>query len=410
MASYAQNLVASASALENILSPMSSNEFIDNHFGKSFLHVRGTKGKFSDLVPWSKLNQILEEHRLQPPRLRLYQAGKPVAPEKYLTQDGRGLLLQAAEVTNLLAQGATLIVDAFDELHRPVRELAVSLERVFRINVQVNLYAGWRTDQGFDLHYDKHDTLILQVAGRKHWKVYRPTRLYPLEKEKDVERAKEPTEEPIWDNILNDGEMLYIPRGWWHVVYPVDEPTLHLTIGLRNYRGIDLLHWFVEEFKNYDEVRQDIPHLADRDTQVAYMSKLREQLFRTWSDDLMDRFLSTADARASSRPHLELPGAATTEGIAISRKSRVRLTSPRRVEIYSKSENGSRMLRSPGKTSYCSEAILPVMEKLHDGQIHAVHELIALVPDQAGNILNFLQGLILRGILAAVVDTAANSA
>jgi ribosomal protein L16 Arg81 hydroxylase len=408
MASYAQNLVASASALENILSPMSSNEFIDNHFGKSFLHVRGTKGKFSDLVPWSKLNRILEEHRLEPPRLRLFQAGKPVAPEKYLTQGGRELRLQAAEVTNLLAQGATLIVDAFDELYRPVRELAVSLERVFRINVQVNLYAGWRTDQGFDLHYDKHDTLILQVAGRKHWKVYRPTRLHPLGK--DVEPAEEPTSEPTWDNILDDGDMLYIPRGWWHVVNAVDEPTLHLTVGLRNYRGLDLLHWFVEELKSCAEAREDIPHLADRDTQVAYMAKLREQLIRTWSYEVIDRFLAASDAKAILRPHLELPEAATTEGIAIGCGSQVRLTSPRRVDISSESENGNRTVRSFGKISYCSKAILPVMEKLNDGQIHAVQELIALVPDQAANILNFLLGLVLRGILAAVGTTTVNCA
>jgi ribosomal protein L16 Arg81 hydroxylase len=242
MASYAKDLVASAGALEHILSPISTNEFIERHFGKSFLHVPGSKGKFGDLVPWNKLNQILEEHRLEPPRLRLYQAGKPIVPEKYLTRDGWRSRLQAAELTNLLAQGATLIVDAFDELYRPVRELAVALERVFRIGVQANLYAGWRTDQGFDCHYDDHDTVILQIAGRKHWKVYRPTRLYPLEKERDVEVAKEPTEDPIWDNVLEDGDMLYIPRGWWHVVYPVDEPTLHLTVGLRNHRGLDLLH------------------------------------------------------------------------------------------------------------------------------------------------------------------------
>jgi ribosomal protein L16 Arg81 hydroxylase len=408
MASYAQQLAPSV--LDDILSPMGADEFVGYYFGKSFLHVPGTKGKFGDLVPWNKLNRILEEHKLEPPRLSLYQAGKPIDPDKYLTRDSPRLRLQTAEFTNLLAQGATLIVDAFDELYRPVRELAVALERVFRIGIRANLYAGWRTDQGFELHYDNHDTFILQVAGRKHWKVYRPTRLYPLDK--DVEHAEEPIEEPIWDNILNDGDMLYIPRGWWHVVHPIDEPTLHLTVGLRNHRGLDLLHWLVSESKNCAEVRQDIPHLADRDTRVAYMAKLREQLFATWSDDLMGRFLATADAKAMSRPHLGLPEAATAEGVAVSRRSTVRLTSPRRVEISSITEDGHRTLRSFGKISYCSEMNLPVMEALNDGQAHAVQELLALVPEEAeaANIVTFLQGLILRGILENVGSDEAKSA
>jgi len=406
MASYARELTPSVNVLDDILSPISSNEFIENYFGKSFLHVAGTKGKFTRLVPWSELNRILEKHRLEPPRLNLFQAGESVAADKYLTKlDDMGPRLRAAELTNLLAQGATLIVNAFEDLYEPVGKLAAEMERIFRINIQANLYAGWRTDHGFLLHYDDHDTVILQIAGRKHWRVYRPTRLYPLGDKKDVEGAKQPTEEPIWDNILEDGGMLYLPRGWWHVVYPIDEPTLHLTVALRNHRGLDLLHWFVNEFKNQAEVRQDIPHLSDRDTQAAYMAKLREQLFRAWSDDLMYHFLAAADANAFLRPHLDLPEAATAEGMAVDRKSHVWFTSPRRVEISGKTENGNRRLTSSGNTFRCGETILPVMEKLNDGQSHAVQELIALVPDQAGNILNFLQGLVLRGVLATVTDT-----
>src|SRR5260221_2329994 len=205
MASCAQDLAPTVDVLDNLFSPISSNDFIKNYFGKSFLHVQGTKGRFKRLVPWSELNRILEKNRLEPPRLKLFQSGKPIAPDKYLATLGdMGSLLKAAELTNLLAQGATLIVNAFEDLYEPVRELALSLERVFRINIQVNLYASWRTDQGFPLHYDDHDTVILQIAGSKHWEVYRPTLLYPLEETKDVKRAEEPTEEPIWDRILAD--------------------------------------------------------------------------------------------------------------------------------------------------------------------------------------------------------------
>jgi len=411
MASCTREAIPSIGILDNLLSPTSGDQFLRDYFGKCFLHLTGSKGKFSSLVPWNELNRVLEEHRIGSPRLRVVQCGKPIPVETYLSKpDSIGPRLRAPELTNLLAQGATLVVDAFDELYKPVRDLAVELERIFRICVQVNLYAGWRTDQGFLLHYDEHDTVILQVVGRKHWKVYRPTRLYPLEQGKDAEPAAKPLEEPIWDDILEDGGLLYIPRGWWHVAYPVDEPTLHLTVSLRNHRGLDVLIWFVKQLTNCTEVRQDIPHFADQDSQMAYMDKLRKQLVGRWSDDLLSRFLAEADAKTIMRPHFQLPDAATTEGVVVHRSSQVRLTGPRRIDLSGKAENGTRKFMCSRKTLYCCEAVLPVLERLNDGKLHAVQDLISIAPDQASNVLVFLQGLVLQGILTTAAVTAANSA
>jgi len=272
------------------------------------------------------------------------------------------------------------------------------------------MYAGWRTDQGFLVHYDDHDTVILQVAGRKHWKVYRPTRLHPLEQGKDAEPAEKPVDEPIWDSILEDGGALYIPRGWWHVAYPLEEPTLHLTLGLRNYRGLDLLLWLAKQLKNCLEVRQDIPHLADRNTQIAYMAKLREHLFGAWSEDLQDRFLASSDANTLPRPHLQLPEAAKPEGIVVSRRSQVKLSGPRRLDLSGSLKNGQFALKCGGSTLHGSDAILPSLERLNDGEYHSVQELIALAPEQTANILNFLQGLVLRGILIATVQNSEHPA
>lgn len=410
MIGYAQELAPATTPLDNILFPMTSDEFIENYFGKSFLHLAGHRGKFSSLLPWNELNRVLEEHRLAPPRLKLFQAGKEIAPEKYLhLPQGPDPRLKAAEVTNLLGQGATLIIDEFDELYHPVRKLAVALERIFRIHVQVNIYAGWRTDQGFLVHYDEHDTLILQVAGRKHWQVYRPTRLYPLDKGKDVEAAQKPTGEPIWDGMFEDGGLLYIPRGWWHVAYPVDEPTLHLTVGLSNPRGLDLLSWLVMRLKNCAEARQDLPHLFSPIVKQAYLEKLRDHFFNAWTTDLMDRYMAASDSMALPRPCFELPDAASSGGIVLGRKSRVRLIGPRRLNLSGEPENGNLKFKCFGKTLHCSVAVLLPLEMLNDGKFHSVQELVDLAPDQDANVITFLQVLALQGILTTTSKPDGNS-
>jgi hypothetical protein len=146
--------------------------FLANDYGQKFVYVPGTPGKFSALLPWPVLNGILEQHRLEPPRLRLTREGKPVPAERYLSfqpnrrSSGRPIpRLNSAELTRELREGATLVLDNVDELHWPIRQLAESLERIFRVRIQVNSYSGWRSSHGFDVHWDDHDVFVLHARA-----------------------------------------------------------------------------------------------------------------------------------------------------------------------------------------------------------------------------------------------------
>jgi ribosomal protein L16 Arg81 hydroxylase len=407
MSSSVALMVDVPNSLEHLIAPITRAEFIDRYWGNSFVHIPGPKGRFSNLAPWPQLNRILEEHRLKPPRMRLYQTGQEISAEKYLnfSQSGEATL-KAAEFTNLIAAGATLIVDKFDELYRPVKELAIALERIFRIHIQVNLYAGWRTDHGFLVHYDEHDVFILQVTGRKHWKVFNPTRLYPLDKGTDAEPAEKPTEAPIWDGILEDAGFLYIPRGWWHVAYPLDEPTVHLTVGLRNPRGLDLLSWFADQLKNSQEARMDLPHLASQGKQFAYVEELRRQMIETWTPDLIDRFMSALDSRALSRPYLRLPASATPEGQAVEDNTLIQLVGPRRLDLPAKAGPGIVKFKCQGKTWQCDELTLRALQVLNDGRPHSLQELVIHTGSlhSALAIQSFIQALVLQGVVTTVDD------
>ncbi|HYO80522.1 MAG TPA: cupin domain-containing protein [Bryobacteraceae bacterium] len=306
--------------LAGILAPEDVSQFLVQVYGKGFLHIPGDPGKFAGLLPWERLNAILEEHRLQPPRLRLTREGKPVAPDTWLSfvQDARRSApaiprLDASALTRELRSGATLVLDAVDELQRPVRTLSENLERLFRVRVQVNAYAGWRTSHGFDLHWDDHDVFVLQVAGRKHWKVYGQTRRFPLKR--DVEPAVDPPSEVLWEGLLEAGSLLYIPRGWWHVATPLDEPTLHLTVGVNNATGNDLLRWFTERLKREEIVRSDLPLFGPAHDRAAFADNLRDAILRNWDERLVDEYLQDADAQAGPRPALTLPWGATAEAM-----------------------------------------------------------------------------------------------
>ena len=393
--------------LEKILEPCSQDEFIASVWGKSYKHVRGWPGKFSELLPWDQLNVVLRQHRLDFPRLRLTRDGKSLPATDYLryTTPARRKAqiphLKHAKLTEQLRSGATLVLDAVDELYEPLTELSESLELFFHEHIQINCYAGWRTSRGFDLHWDDHDVLILQVTGRKRWSVYGMTRPYPLSQ--DAEQAQEPAGEPLWEGTLEDGDLLYIPRGWWHVAFPLDEPTLHLTVGVHNRTGLDLLRWVAERMRVSERFRKDLPRFSSEAEREAHVSQLRREFLSEWdAGGLLKRFFEEQDAKAETRAHLSLPWSATTEVLPSSNQTLVRLITPRPLEL--KMENGVVEFSCHKKRwRFAADAQL-VLGPLAERRVCSVAELCEAARERLDEQTTraFLRELILHGLLAVL--------
>lgn len=393
--------------LEKILEPCSKDEFINSVWGKSYRHVRGWPGKFAELLPWDELNKILRQHRLDFPRLRLTRDGKSLPASDYLryTTPARRKAaiphLEHAKLTAQLRQGATLVLDAVDELYEPLTELAESLEFLFHEHIQINCYAGWRTSRGFDLHWDDHDVFILQVTGRKRWRVYGVTRPYPLAQDK--EQAQKPEHEPLWEETLEDGDLLYIPRGWWHVAFPLDEPTLHLTAGVHNRTGLDLLRWVAERLRASEIFRKDLPRFASDAERAAHVSQLRREFLALWDDaGTLKRFFEEQDGTAMARAHLSLPWSARAEVLPASNQTLVRLLAPRPLEL--KTENGVVEFSCLRKRwRFAADALL-VLRPLAERHVCSVAELCEAARERLDEqtVRAFLRELLLSGLLAVV--------
>lgn len=395
-------------SLAKFLEPCPVEDFLNSSWGRSFRHVRGRPGRFSQLLPWDRLNEILGRHRLDFPRLRLTQNGQSLPSNKYLrhVQAGRQKIsiprLLPAKLTRELRSGATLVLDAVDELYAPLEELAQSLELVFREHVQINAYAGWRSSRGFDLHWDDHDVFILQVAGRKRWSIYGMTRPFPLVR--DVQPARKPEgSPPLWEETLMDGDLLYIPRGWWHVALPLNEPTLHLTVGIHNRTGMDLLRWMTDRLRASEPFRRDLPRFTSQEERAAHTERLRSALMEEWSaPDLLERFFEEQDGNASARPRLSLPWSATPEAMSVAGDALVRLTAPRPVELKAAGANGQLEFLCLGKRWRFAAEALFVLRPLNERRVCSVNELCEAAAGKLDEkiVCTFLGELILHGLLA----------
>ncbi|MBC8166229.1 MAG: cupin [Bryobacteraceae bacterium] len=367
-------------------SRLNSEEFLRSVRGKTYRHYPGTPGSLSDVFSWTALNDILRLHRLDSPRLRLAKEGRILPPEVFLKYDvnrrdpyKRIPKLQTALLHRALRNGATLILDAVDELHAPVADLMEDLETVFRVRPQVNLYAGWRTAHGFDIHWDDHDVVIAQIAGRKRWSVYAMTQPHPVARDKVS--LRKPESDPLWEGLLNDGDLLYIPRGWWHAAVPLDEPTLHLTIGLSNPNGIDFLKWFVGERKDCENLRRDLPLPGDEAERSEYMQALQKSLYERLTTETLGEYLAYRDERSRPRPHPALPWAATPAGLPAGDQGwSVRWIAPREIPIRSEHDDSAISFKCHGKKFRFAGNARSLIEGLMMRREFCFDEICALVP------------------------------
>jgi len=388
--------------LRDLLAPIAAEGFLRRDYGKRFVHVPGRPGKFSALLPWPVLNQVLEEHRLEPPRLRLTREGKPVPADQWLSmQPNRRKTgshiprLNSTALHRALREGATLVLDNVDELHRPVRLMAEALERIFRVRVQVNSYCGFRTSHGFDLHWDDHDVFILQVAGRKQWQVYGMTRRFPLAS--DVGATDELPAEALWEGLLEDGDLLYIPRGWWHVAKPLDEPTLHLTVGINNLTGADLLSWFLNRLKTAEVTREDLPHLGGAAALADYGERLKAAVLDAWRPEFIEEYLSHMDTTARARPGVGLPYAATP-AIVPDGDFRVRWSGARSVSVRTERE-GAVSIDALGRRWRFSASARPLLEALVRGEELGTRQLAGAAGLEAETVRALLRELATEGLV-----------
>ncbi len=143
-----------------------------------------------------------------------------------------------AGAAELRANHTIVLNEAEDRLGPAAVDLCNDIAIAFRAHLQLNCYVSMGEAPGFGVHWDDHDVLILQIAGRKYWEVEAPLELAPV---KHV-TPKGGSGEAIWSGVLGPGHVLAIPRGWPHSVQGLErEVSVHLTISIGRPSAVGLL-------------------------------------------------------------------------------------------------------------------------------------------------------------------------
>ncbi|GAA3746663.1 JmjC domain-containing protein [Salinactinospora qingdaonensis] len=272
-------------------------EFARGNIGDSELPAR--------LLPPDRLLDLVMRRSLSAPQFRCFRSGEELHPARFLTDavSRRGQSVRIADMSRLgrlLDDGCTLVLDEVN-FFDPTMEVACrALQWWSHELVQVNSYLTTQEAAGFSLHWDDHDVLILQLAGEKSWEVRNASRPAPMYR--DAEPNDMPSEEVLWSGIMRPGDLMHIPRGFWHQATRMEHGpgfSLHATFGFVKRAGVNWIAWLADRAREHELFRHDLYRGSDPSAHAAQREELTSSTSQLIKSHPPEEFLA---AREQQRP------------------------------------------------------------------------------------------------------------
>lgn len=259
---------------DDLIAPMRADEFFETYWGKRPVLLPATKGRPS--FGWDHLNALfgIRTHWTEQ-NIKLILNSRPIGPDFYMEGEGTRLA-NVKQVENFMAMGASLVLDAAQQISPEIRGLTDMLADRFGGRATANFYASFQGVQAFASHFDTHEVLALHCEGRKRWRIYQNRADNPVENlaGDDAQRRIDAAKGPVMMDVeLGPGDLLYIPRGYFHDAIASDGASLHLTFGFAPAAGDVLLRLLADLTVEDSEFRAYLP-LGDEEGGGALTDRL----------------------------------------------------------------------------------------------------------------------------------------
>lgn len=296
--------------LAEITSPVAPDMFLSTYWTRRAVYLHDQERRFDRYFGWDALNALLNSGELVYPRTAVGREDRTVEVGQFTTGSEQRVVDPAA-VMRLFREGASFSIRGVDGFWPPLRAITAGLYDALFESVHTNVYCSPEHSQGFSCHYDLHEVFVLQIEGTKRWKVFEPTKDFPVEPWRPEDVPGESVA-PYLDCTLGKGDVLYVPRGHWHYAVAEDGPSLHVTAGVKCRNADTWLEWLGRELHTSAIWRENVPIMgrssADGSFPLAadfaqWLERVREVLLdKLREPDLSERF--AADLFTQTSPVL----------------------------------------------------------------------------------------------------------
>ena len=226
-------------AIAYLIAPCPVAQFTDEVYERTPLIIRREEpDRYHDLLSIDAIDRLVANVEMRGDNLQVVRAEPKIAPRDYTLTNG---IVDPIRIADFFAGGATLILNQLQRLHPPLDQLTRALESAFSTQFQTNVYLTPAGGQGFPIHFDNHDVVVLQIEGSKAWRLFEAP-IHLVYRGERFEPGAYDHGETTDSFTLNAGDALYIPRGQMHEAVGGSEgPSLHITVGIITKTWTDLI-------------------------------------------------------------------------------------------------------------------------------------------------------------------------
>lgn len=231
--------------LHYLLSPLDMGVFFKEYYEKEICLIkRENPNYFNNLINVRKLDVLISEIGLRSPEFRLIKNGQRVPLTEYTYSikqgdwalDGVGDL---KKIKDFYFDGATIIIDGLHRRDEDMYNLCKNVEQVTRHKCQINAYVTPKFSHGLSPHYDTHDVFLLQISGKKRWRIY-SNRIDSPDASMRFKSRECKLGDIETEFNLETGDLLYMPRGVIHEGLTLDTESCHVTLGVKPHTWHDV--------------------------------------------------------------------------------------------------------------------------------------------------------------------------
>jgi lysine-specific demethylase/histidyl-hydroxylase NO66 len=239
-------VVPAGGFLSRLLGGTDVERFLDDYWERRHLFIPSDNAtKFSDVLSQDDIDSFLARNDVRYPSAMLVRDGDSIPLSAYT----RRLRIGAYEAYDLVdmdlllaeyGKGATCVIQLMQNSFTSIAHAAGELAATFRCRVDVHAFITPATGRGLSAHYDTASAFLVQLSGRKRWKLYETEIDVPLPAQ-NFDRARGVSGNVIDEVVMSPGDVLYLPRGVPHEGVALGESSTHLTVVIFPKTWIDLL-------------------------------------------------------------------------------------------------------------------------------------------------------------------------
>ncbi len=196
---------------------------VNNRLSNKTQLMRSPDGDSSPIT--DHIETLLSGARMTSDRARFFRNGTEqteLVSTKGVNKHGKtNLYIRNDKLHDQFLVGGTFAMDSIDEFKGYFSSTTRQLSELLHCESSANLYVSYGSISGFGYHKDDHHVLVKQLAGQKRWQFG--------ESQDDI--------------VLNEGDLLFVPKGVAHNPVSESHKSFHVTYSIVTPTLSDFLKW-----------------------------------------------------------------------------------------------------------------------------------------------------------------------